>query len=127
MTQKADNSLTTLRLLYYPPLPANGADKPGQLRCGEHVDYGSITLLFQDPSGGLQVYACTCSWRKISSVVRYNANDPQVKCTSGGYIDVPYQPDAVLVNLGALMQNWTSDIYKATVRLFVLALTCSLL
>ncbi len=48
-------SYTTLRLLYYPPLPYSFIIKPGQLRCGEHVDYGSITLLFQDPNGGLQV------------------------------------------------------------------------
>ena len=48
-------NMTTLRALYYPPLPAGWPVKPGQMRCGEHVDYGSITLLFQDPGGGLQV------------------------------------------------------------------------
>lgn len=51
----AKHNFTTMRLLYYPPLPAEREIKPGQLRCGEHVDYGSITLLFQDPNGGLQV------------------------------------------------------------------------
>ena len=56
------------------------------------MDYGSITLLFQDPSGGLQV-----------------------KRSDGGYIDVPYMPDAVLVNLGVLMQQWTADGYVAAV------------
>ena len=40
----------------------------------------------------------------------------QVKCSSGDYMNVPYRSDAVLVNLGALMQNWTSDVYVATVR-----------
>ena len=45
----------------------------------------------------------------------------QVKRSDGGgYIDVPYIADAVLVNLGALMQQWTSDLYLATVRLNVL-------
>ena len=49
-------SYTVMRVLYYPPLPPSSEIKPGQIRCGEHVDYGSITLLFQDPNGGLQVY-----------------------------------------------------------------------
>lgn len=48
------HNFTTMRLLHYPPLPPDSQIKPGQLRCGEHVDYGSITLLFQDPSGGPQ-------------------------------------------------------------------------
>ncbi len=25
------------------------------MRCGEHSDYGSITMLFQDDAGGLEV------------------------------------------------------------------------
>jgi isopenicillin N synthase-like dioxygenase len=29
--------------------------KEGQVRCGEHSDYGTLTLLFQDTSGGLEV------------------------------------------------------------------------
>eukprot|EP00118_Oscarella_pearsei_P015422 m.139075 g.139075 ORF g.139075 m.139075 type:complete len:311 (+) comp38266_c0_seq6:90-1022(+) len=83
-------SMTTLRVLHYPPLPPDDQIEPGQLRCGEHADYGSITLLFQDTMGGLQV-----------------------KKSSGGYIDVPYVSGAVLVNLGSLMQRWTSDQYIA--------------
>ena len=53
--QGFEKTYTTMRPLYYPPLPPRADIKPGQLRCGEHVDFGSITLLFQDPSGGLQV------------------------------------------------------------------------
>ena len=55
MGQGQSESYTTMRVLYYPPLPPSSEIKPGQLRCGEHVDYGSVTLLFQDPNGGLQV------------------------------------------------------------------------
>ena len=43
----------------------------------------------------------------------------QVKRSDGGYIDVPYMSDAILVNLGALMQQWTSDKYLATVSLSI--------
>ena len=55
MGQGNNENYTTMRILYYPPLPPSSEIKPGQLRCGEHVDYGSITLLFQDPIRGLQV------------------------------------------------------------------------
>ena len=51
----ARENMTSLRLLHYPPLAQHTTIRPGQLRCGEHVDYGSVTLLFQDPIGGLQV------------------------------------------------------------------------
>lgn len=44
---------TTLRSLYYSPVNRDHV-KENQIRCGEHSDYGSITLLFQS-SEGLQV------------------------------------------------------------------------
>ncbi|XP_078139447.1 uncharacterized protein LOC139920982 isoform X2 [Centroberyx gerrardi] len=49
-----DENGTTLRSLYYPPVSSEKV-KEGQLRCGEHSDYGSITLVFQSHEGGLQV------------------------------------------------------------------------
>lgn len=39
----------------------------------------------------------------------------KVKRSGGGYIDVPFLPEVVLVNLGILMQMWTGDTYLATV------------
>ncbi|XP_042351964.1 UPF0676 protein C1494.01 [Plectropomus leopardus] len=75
---------TTLRSLYYPSVNHEKV-KEGQLRCGEHSDYGTITLLFQD-SGGLQVRA-----------------------RSGEFISAPGVPGAVLLNIADLMQRWTSD------------------
>ena len=47
---------TTLRTHYYPPLPNNFTPAKNQLRCFEHTDYGTITLLaVQDGAGGLEV------------------------------------------------------------------------
>ena len=52
---ESDENKTALRLLYYPAV--GDQLKEGQVRCGEHSDYGSITLLFQDNVGGLEVSA----------------------------------------------------------------------
>jgi isopenicillin N synthase-like dioxygenase len=78
-----------LRLLHYPPLPSSIAQQ--QIRAGEHTDYGSITLLFQDPIGGLEI--CTCQ---------------------GDWIPAPYIPETVIVNIGDAMQRWTNDKLRST-------------
>ena len=44
-----------LRYNYYPMISDLSKIKPGQIRCGEHTDYGGITLLIQDDVGGLEV------------------------------------------------------------------------
>ena len=79
----------TLRLLHYPPLQT--PPKSGQVRAGEHSDYGSITLLFQDDVGGLEV-----------------------QTASGNWIAAPAIPDSVVVNTGDLMQRWTNDMFCST-------------
>ena len=84
-------SSTTLRSLYYPPLPPDFNIKPNQIRLGEHSDYGSITLLFQDDIGGLEV------------------NIPDK-----GFVPATPIPGTVVVNIGDLMQRWTADKLIAT-------------
>ncbi|XP_029290703.1 UPF0676 protein C1494.01 [Cottoperca gobio] len=86
----AGNS-TTLRSLYYPPVNREEG-KEGQLRCGEHSDYGSITLLFS-VSEGLQV-----------------------RTRSGEFICAPVIPGAVLINVADLMQRWTSDQFVSVLH-----------
>ncbi|KAJ3581995.1 hypothetical protein NHX12_016005 [Muraenolepis orangiensis] len=88
----SDDNATTLRSLYYPPVNSELV-KEGQLRCGEHSDYGSITLVFQGPEGGLQVLS-----------------------RSGDFISAPSIPGTVLVNIGELMQRWTSDLLISAVH-----------
>ncbi|XP_054259115.1 uncharacterized protein LOC128983843 isoform X2 [Macrosteles quadrilineatus] len=82
-----EKNLTTFRLLYYPPL--GEAPLPCATRCGEHTDYGSFTLLTQDTEGGLEVFS------------------------GGKWCRVGHLPGAILVNLGNLLQTWTSSRYKA--------------
>ncbi|XP_060585454.1 uncharacterized protein LOC132741327 [Ruditapes philippinarum] len=49
------NNQTFLRSLMYPPIPPKHDVKPGQVRLGEHTDYGMVTFLFQDDAGGLEM------------------------------------------------------------------------
>ncbi|XP_066540577.1 uncharacterized protein [Hoplias malabaricus] len=79
-------------VLYYPPVESMNV-KEDQLRCGEHSDYGSITLLFQSKEGGLQI-----------------------RNRKKEFIDAPSIPGTVLVNIADLMQRWTSDVFVSAVH-----------
>lgn len=79
----------TLRLLHYPPVTQ--VPKPDQIRAGEHSDYGSITLLFQDQVGGLEVQTVTGEW-----------------------LIAPCIPETVVINTGDLMQRWTNHVFCST-------------
>ncbi len=79
----------TLRLLRYPPLGAQ--PKPGQIRAGAHSDYGTLTLLFQDNVGGLEVLSAQGEW-----------------------VAAPAIPGAVLINTGDLTQRWSNDVFRST-------------
>lgn len=46
-------SYSTIRSIFYPPITKDVT--PGSVRCAPHSDYGTITLLFQDEIGGLEV------------------------------------------------------------------------
>ncbi|MDZ8185803.1 MAG: 2-oxoglutarate and iron-dependent oxygenase domain-containing protein [Nostoc sp. ChiSLP02] len=88
-TTRHDRHNHTLRSLHYPPLQT--PPKPGQVRAGEHSDYGSITLLFQNDIGGLEV-----------------------RTAAGEWIGAPAISDTVIVNTGDLMQRWTNHVFCST-------------
>ncbi|WP_420451505.1 isopenicillin N synthase family dioxygenase [Ilumatobacter sp.] len=74
-----------LRLIHYPPMETL-TPEPGQLGCGAHTDYGTLTLLADDGNGGLQV-----------------------RERSGEWTDVVVPDGHLVVNLGDLMAIWTND------------------
>jgi isopenicillin N synthase-like dioxygenase len=82
---KVDHHTSTMRVIHYPP--QTGVPEEGQLRAGEHTDYGTLTILKgEDVPGGLQV-----------------------RLRSGGWVDVHPAPDAFVCNIGDLMMRWTND------------------
>lgn len=78
--------LVLFRIFHYPPVPA-GAEG---WSVGEHTDYGLITVLGQDGSGGLEVRG------------------------PDGWLAVPPRRDAFVVNLGDMLERMTGGAYRST-------------
>jgi isopenicillin N synthase-like dioxygenase len=87
-----DRDIGSLTANYYPK--HSTPPLPGQIRKGEHTDWGSLTLLYQDSSaGGLEVMEPDGSWSAV-----------------------PVVEGAFVVNLGDLMSRWTNDRWRSTVH-----------
>ena len=76
------------RLMHY-PVP-DQATPDGMLGAQAHTDFGVITILAQDPSGGLEIMK-----------------------RDGEWIGAPHVEGTFVVNLGDLMHRWTNDIYQS--------------
>lgn len=88
---KVDRPISNLFANHYPPLDEQ--PEPGQLRIGEHTDYGSLTLLYQqDAVGGLEV------------------------CLDGHWVAVAPIAGSFVVNIGDLMARWTNDRWISTLH-----------
>lgn len=88
-TRQYDRPITRGALVFYPPQPPDlGEDQFG---VAPHTDYGCLTLVYQDPIGGLQVQGRNGEW----------------------VIAHPIE-DTLVVNIGDLMARWTNDQFKST-------------
>ncbi|XP_064117428.1 uncharacterized protein LOC135222922 [Macrobrachium nipponense] len=56
----SDSGMTALRLLHYPPVPQHLLKT--STRFGAHTDWGTITFIFQDEVGGLEVRLNNGDW-----------------------------------------------------------------
>lgn len=83
-----------LRLLHYPAIPAEAIETDRAARCPAHTDWSSITLLFQDDCGGLEVEDVT---------------------RPGFYIPAPPVRNAIVMNVGDLLQRWSNGLFSARV------------
>lgn len=88
-------SLFQLRLLHYPSLPAVELQDNKRSRINAHSDFGTLTLLFQDAVGGLEV-------EDPHAPGKFSAAEPIV--------------GAVLVNVGDLMARWSNERWRSTVH-----------
>ncbi len=87
---KIDRHPSVLRLTYYPAQAE--APQPGQVRSGEHTDYGSLTILRgDDVPGGLQVQTRDGKWQDVHPV-----------------------PGSFVCNIGDLMMRWTNEQWTST-------------
>ncbi|MBN9409617.1 MAG: isopenicillin N synthase family oxygenase [Burkholderiales bacterium] len=80
---------TFLRMLHYPPQAPDDADNFGS---APHTDYGFVTLLAQDDSGGLQV--------------RPRGTDH--------WIDAPPIPGTYVLNVADMLARWTNNRFVST-------------
>ncbi|OKL62871.1 hypothetical protein UA08_01837 [Talaromyces atroroseus] len=93
------DSLSTLRLLHYPPstddtsTPPPVLSDPVKLSCTPHTDSGMLTLLHQDSTGGLEV-----------------------QDSSGKWVPAPYVPESLVVNIGDLMAQVSGGRFVATMH-----------
>jgi isopenicillin N synthase-like dioxygenase len=81
--------LQRTQAIFYPPQPADDTDGFG---VAPHTDFGCITLLWQDDSGGLEVR----------------------ERQSGAWIPAPPLPGTLVVNVGDLLGRWSNDRFAST-------------
>lgn len=79
-----------LRLLHYPPVPAEALESQRMARMPAHTDWSSMTMLFQDDCGGLEVE---------------DLSKP------GSFVSATPVKNAIVMNVGDLLQMWSNGAF----------------
>mmetsp|Transcript_49510 Transcript_49510/g.92259 ORF Transcript_49510/g.92259 Transcript_49510/m.92259 type:complete len:375 (-) Transcript_49510:74-1198(-) len=109
---RAGDPFWVMRVIHYPPLAAAArddhtahaaasaalqgmeVDRSVQLSCGEHSDYGLLTIVNQD--------------EELSAL--------QVKNAAGEWVDAAPVPGTFVCNVGDMFKVWTNGLYQPTVH-----------
>ncbi|MEP2707608.1 MAG: 2OG-Fe(II) oxygenase family protein [Roseibium sp.] len=86
------NPLARGQLVYY-PASTEADEAEERFGVAPHTDFGVLTVLLQDESGGLQVQA-----------------------KSGDWIEAPPIPGTLVCNIGDLLARWTNNRFASTVH-----------
>src|SRR5262249_4389574 len=88
-TRRFSPPTTALRLIHYPPAPEQ---RPEDLYgIHPHTDYGFLTILAQDDTGGLQIQGRHGTWLAAAAI-----------------------PGTFVVNIGDALARWTNDQFNST-------------
>ncbi|OAJ34376.1 2OG-Fe(II) oxygenase family protein [Piscirickettsia salmonis] len=89
MITESDNILQ--RILHYPPM--TGDEEPGAIRAAAHGDINLLTVLPSSNEPGLQVKPLGSDW-----------------------IDVPCEPETIVINAGDMLEEVTAGYYPSTLH-----------
>lgn len=83
------NPVSRGSLIHYPPQPSKAGDE--LFGVSPHTDYGTLTLLAQDDTGGLRVQGADGRWVAAHPI-----------------------PGTLVVNVGDLLARWSNDRFRST-------------
>jgi len=104
--QYHSGSMFVSSLIHYPAVSTQLLRSGEVVRCPAHSDFGTLTLLFQQQVGGLQVADMSSTDKTTSAAIERDAT----------FIHVDPKPGAIVVNVGYLLMRWTNGRWKSTVH-----------
>lgn len=82
-----------LRLLHYPPVRTGAIEDGTMARMPAHTDWSSVSMLFQDDCGGLEI---------------------EYPYASGKFVPATPMKGALVMNVGDLLMRWSNDYLHST-------------